>query len=571
MRRRSTRLGSIPPSPELAASALDEPLRTPFLRYGLGISAHAHYTTTVGQPPARSIFVPSCVVGTTQNKPHERCLFWQASTESPKQQPPTAATVILRGTDPMVRAPLPSSRIVNAEHLDAARRTGRANTRFDDDDEPMRRPGSLGLMRARDEEEMPRRSVRRDPERALPVKQIMRQADTEADELREHYLQIRRELFDDDEDEAAAAMPVSAAWAAQSSAPRRTRSRTRCRYWSTLSAKSDRPEPLTWAEHLRQSKEQSTAPPASTRVMRESASATSLDRSFNKLRRNSPAGSAAPVSSASAYASSTSARSASAPRAARHASPMRAPSPPSSPEAPRTCSSERTLVGEPGSRNLGTPATASTAFAPAASSLLSWRGTGSAIPYRQNDLERELMLPRNLAARAAWTRHIANTEARGSPSAIAAGRVPLGIADEEEEGPSKLTGSKAMRWHQARPVLEEAARGANLGSGEDWEMEPIWTRDHQEQLNELNERARFFNMLERFEEFARVRSATLRPAAWFSSLETNDLRPRPRRAWGSPQWPRPPDILDTNNYSLSNPGVRRASEYSPETGRRRSS
>ena len=82
---------------------------------------------------------------------------------------------------------------------------------------------------------------------------------------------------------------------------------------------------------------------------------------------------------------------------------------------------------------------------------------------------------------------------------------------------------------------------------------------------------RFLNMLERFEEFARVRSATLRPAAWFSSLETNDLRPRPRRAWGSPQWPRPPDILDTNNYSLSNPGVRRASEYSPETGRRRSS
>ena len=116
-------------------------------------------------------------------------------------------------------APLPASRIIaesdlydilkSKEKIVGGRVTFSVDGSSPEIEEEMKRPGSLGLWRARDEPpaDFARSQLGASASESGLVtpravaKQIVREADNEADELKSHYEAIRKELFKDEERE----------------------------------------------------------------------------------------------------------------------------------------------------------------------------------------------------------------------------------------------------------------------------------------------------------------------------------------------------------------------------------
>ena len=150
---------------------------------------------------------------------------------------------------------LPASRIISTETLYETLQAsetivhGHTTTTYDDfmenENSLLRKPGSLGLMRAREETAAPA------PAPGLarlsfgaPVRPILRQMDSDAEELKEEYERIRRSLYAADRE----ASEVSARLSAAASSSGR---RARLPHESTLAATSDHPPQTTWMSSLR--------------------------------------------------------------------------------------------------------------------------------------------------------------------------------------------------------------------------------------------------------------------------------------------------------------------------------
>ena len=142
------------------------------------------------------------------------------------------------------------------------------------------------------------------------------------------------------------------------------------------------------------------------------------------------------------------------------------------------------------------------------------------------DLDQELLQPRNLANRAAWQRELAK-DSNNSPSKIAAGRIAF---DDDAATHAK----SRVPWVEAQPKMREAARGRTLGGEkDDGEVLPQWSPEHQARLNDLDERARYSSLLDRFEEFARARSTASRTGLETSADEPTRTTTTPRRVTAS--------------------------------------
>ena len=501
-------------------------------------------------------------------------------------------------------APLPASRIVNSldlyEALQSAEKITGGRTQVDNfaaveelkrTSPPYQRPGSLGLFRARDDgfpragSPTPRSSKRIDPSPAKKYgtgQPILPQADTDPDNLREHYEKIRRELFQNDELMAAKAMPATAALAAARTPEVLKDVHRATQPWSSSSVRSG-------ARHR-----------SNTIGTVSSVRNFEVDPPSPTLQPQTAAASVATPATAAAATSST------APTAA----PV-APPPPPQPQPVVTLQTTAAPITAPSSG-----------------------ATNSNLSKLESYCER-----------VAWTRKIAETAPRGSAAQIAAGRVPKiddhsGSAQPVEPAPPppiptssfvataitrsspppprsspppprsaspppprfsppppRLTPPSRNRSPSppppdfSRPVEEytlkskwnydpllrphdrliDAANGSPpMGGGDDDPHE--WNPAMQEVLNGLDDRAKFSDVLERFHNFIGVRKSSAltvatrqqptptqqtlaayadKHAEWYLSSTGSEEGNGKRRPWGAPL--PPPDQADHGPVRYSPP------------------
>ena len=433
---------------------------------------------------------------------------------------------------------LPASSIIDAEDLyeilqrNTRLRNGKMTVKTEDVVEDMKRPGNLGFYRDHSER-TPSAVYQPAPPTTAPVRPIVPENDTSPDHMRMQYLQIRRELFEDDEDAAAEALPLSSALAAESVRPEQ---RTRSRHASTLAAKPARPPPETWLSSLRSG---GSEVPPSSHGMTHVGSAYSLRQ----------VGSASALSTRQRFTSpphTAATRCTTAPgdQLGAVTSPSTSPLAASSPlgDTPPRANADRATTGmatRPMDSNPGS-----------CGGVASLRAGVAAQPGF--DVERALEQPRSLAARAAWARKLADSPPRGTAAQIAAGRVPPLPRDDDDGLSPPAARDPPLSWTQARPLMELAAKGGGVMVGAEDELR--WSPKLQSKLNGLDERVRFDNLLDRFEAFNRVRANARKPAP----------TPPARTAWGAP--PSEEEIGAAGGFApggISPAARRRAAELIP--------
>ena len=461
----------------------------------------------------------------------------------------------------------------------------------------MRRPGSLGLWRARDGEQRTptaaaddalwcRVSPQREP--ILPV------ADSEADELRERYEHIRKELFvngwslpgeEDDSDEGAQHVasrrprqpePASAAGEPATPTPLTWMASLRSGAGPSNASTGDLPSPprSSFPPHNRQRNMPSraaaslAAPPfaamphaiaagwhqcagARAAVASPSASPPHFDAAFvAPPTAASPTAATTPASalSSSPIASAPTPTAAGAPQPAsalhpRHldrahgfcsplhdlASARASPTPPLDGDLPPwpllgRARAQRESVGDCWSDWDEAPATVSRCDEAEWASG-AWGGAPKAHERARDALlemtdlhSADLESARRLAARAAWARDLAKSSVSGSPSQIAAGRIPPTTdSDDEDDGVDALLSARAdVSWGPlggSQPRNHSVARDIPLLGSTD--AAPAWLALHEpladgggvDTRSGLDARARFSHVLDRFEAFSRARSA----------------------------------------------------------------
>ena len=476
---------------------------------------------------------------------------------------------------------LPCSSIIDTEELyeilqrNTHVRNGHSTVEKKDVIDDMKRPGSLGLMRDHSEH-VPLLIFKPMKASTKPVRQIGPESDLDAEHLKDDYLKIRGELFENDQgkfDEVTKALSTSTALAvdavpnsaalAVDSVPPASKTRSRCN--SATAARPTRPPGgETWLSSLRSG---GASPPASTRGMKKMGSTQSLRQ----------VGSAAALSNRQHYGSPP---LGSPPI---DVSAEGGPRPPDSEATQRPTQTQTQLARSPSwvpSMASGLPARLDAAAATTASNVTLSKGgeltlTQSARARNVDayeasrsrqapiDVEKELEKPRNLAAKAAWLKDLAE-----APPKLEADGVPT---------PRRATSPRSppIPSPDLEEMKERAARG-EIGSGVDGDQSSRWTLAQQQRLNELDDRVWFSNILDRFEAFNAVRASGGRaPSSWDTSakylaesLRYDDLSdeeepsPPARRPWGSP--PPPPDAVDGAGHVSPGVSQRRAAEISPE-------